>query len=226
MRGLDLRVRNLRWAFDPHGPDFLFLESLEVHAGQIAAVVGPSGAGKSTLLFVLAGLETPRAGSLQWGDCNLAALTPARRDLWRRTHLGLVFQDFQLVPELTALENVLLPLTFRHWSVPRPDRLRAESLLDRLGVGRPTARASTLSRGEMQRTALARALLGRPPVVLADEPTASLDATNEAAVAQLLLDYAREEGATVVVSTHQALLRDRSDQRVTLAHGRNVPEVP
>jgi putative ABC transport system ATP-binding protein len=78
----------------------------------------------------------------------------------------------------------------------------------------------------MQRTALARALLGRPPVVLADEPTASLDATNEAAVAQLLLDYAREEGATVVVSTHQALLRDRSDQRVTLAHGRNVPEVP
>jgi putative ABC transport system ATP-binding protein len=136
-----------------------------------------------------------------------------------------VFQDFQLVPELTALENVLLPLTFERWSVPRDDRRRAAGLLERLGVGRPGARASTLSRGEMQRTALARALLGRPPVLLADEPTASLDAANEAAVAALLLEYARDEGATVVVSTHQALLRDGADRRITLAHGR-VGEAP
>jgi putative ABC transport system ATP-binding protein len=224
MTGLDLCLADLRWAFDSHGPDFLVLESLEVKAGQVAALVGPSGAGKSTLLFLLAGLETPRAGSLLWGDCNLAALSSTRRDRWRRANLGLVFQDFQLVPELTALENVLLPLTFGRWSVPRGDRRRAADLLERLGVGRPVARASTLSRGEMQRTALARALLGRPPVVLADEPTASLDAANEAAVAQLLLDYARQEGATVVVSTHQSLLRDGADLKVTLAHGQIVKE--
>jgi len=217
--GLPLRVDQVSWAFEPGQAPFLRVPSLRVGEGEVLAVTGPSGAGKSTLLFLLAGLEVPSAGTLAWGATDLGALSPAARDRWRRHHLGLVFQDFQLVPALTGLENVLLPLTFHRFSVTADDRRRALSLLERLGVSRPTARAASLSRGEMQRTALARALFGRPPVLLADEPTASLDAAHEALVADCLLDAARLEGATVIVSTHQDLLRRRADAVVTLDHG-------
>lgn len=222
--GLTLAVENLQWSFGPGEPTFLSIKALSLAAGASLALTGPSGAGKSTLLFLLAGLDSPTSGSLSWGGFAVGTQQPRLRDRWRRANMGLVFQDFQLVPELTALENVLLPLTFGRWTVSRNDRSRAAVLLDRLGVNRTAARASTLSRGEMQRTALARALLGRPGVVLADEPTASLDAVHEAAVADLLLEHCRQEGATVVVSTHQPTLRDRADRVVRLDHGR-VTEV-
>lgn len=141
------------------------------------------------------------------------------RDAWRRENVGLVFQDFQLIGELSALENVLLPTTFRSWSPSPEDLSRASQLLDRLGVGRHGARAGTLSRGEMQRVSIARALLKRPPVLLADEPTASLDAANEAIVSSLLLEAAREEGATLVISTHHRAVRDGADLVADLDHG-------
>jgi putative ABC transport system ATP-binding protein len=183
------------------------------------AVTGPSGSGKSTFLSLLAGLEAPQAESLCWGDFEFVGKGARELDRWRYQNLGIVFQDFQLVPELTALENVLLPQTFSRWTVSSSLRREAADLLGRLGVGRTAARAATLSRGEMQRTSLARALLGRPPVLLADEPTASLDAANEVAVADLLVDYARQQGATVLVATHQPGLRDRADRRLVLDHG-------
>ena len=217
--GLALVLENLTWSFQSGAAPFLKIPELRIEAGTVLAVTGPSGAGKSTLLFLLAGLETPSGGSVRWGEFDVGAQRSALRDRWRRRNLGLVFQDFQLVPELTTLENVLLPLTFARFRVPGSERHRAADLLARLGVVRPTARASTLSRGEMQRTALARAVFGRPAVLLADEPTASLDAANEAAVGDLLLEYSRDHGATVVVSTHQATLRDRADAQVTLNHG-------
>jgi putative ABC transport system ATP-binding protein len=144
----------------------------------------------------------------------------AQRDRWRRRNLGLVFQDFQLVPELTALENVLLPVTFERFLVPAETTQRARALLDQVGVRRLDARAATLSRGEMQRTALARALLGRPPVLLADEPTASLDTAHEAAVVDLLVACCRDHGTTVIVSTHQAALQTAADRVLRLDHGR------
>jgi len=217
--GLALGLENLTWSFQPGAAPFLKIPELRIEAGTVLAVTGPSGAGKSTLLFLLAGLETPTGGSIRWGEFDLGTQRPASRDRWRRQNLGLIFQDFQLVPELTTLENVLLPLTFARFRVPGSERQRAANLLARLGVLRPAARASTLSRGEMQRTALARAVFGRPPVLLADEPTASLDAVNEGAVADLLLEYSRDHGATVVVSTHQRTLRDRADAHVNLDHG-------
>ena len=222
--GESLSIKNLSWTFPGGTEPFLKIDHLEVDAGKFLAVTGPSGAGKSTFLYLLAGLESVSAGFLQWGHHDLGSDTPRRRDRWRRRTLGLVFQDFQLVPELTALENVLLPITFEHWFVSTGERRRAADLLVSLGVERTSARAATLSRGEMQRTALARAIFGRPSVLLADEPTASLDAANEDAVADLLVDYGRREGATVVVSTHQARLRDRADQRVLLDHGTVILE--
>jgi len=224
--GLAFTVEALVWSFQPWGPAFLSVPQLRLEAGQMTTILGASGAGKSTLLFLLAGLELPSSGRLRWGDHDLAGDKPQARDLWRRRNLGLVFQDFQLVPELTALENVLLPLTFDRFTVSAQDRGRARTLLEQMGVRRGGARAATLSRGEMQRTALARALLGEPPVLLADEPTASLDAENETAVVDLLVAYCRDRGATVVVSTHQAALRDRADRRIRLDHGRLLPEEP
>jgi putative ABC transport system ATP-binding protein len=199
---------------------------LHLAPGTLTAVVGPSGAGKSTLLFLLAGLELPSTGSLRWGGFDWSTLSGMGRDRWRRTRIGLVFQDFQLVPDLTAIENVLLPLTFTRWSIPRSDRTRAATLLERLGIVRPDARAASLSRGEMQRVALARALVTRPPVLLADEPTASLDAVREAEVADLLLETVRDEGTTAVVSTHQPLLRERADRLWRLDHGQLTEEAP
>jgi putative ABC transport system ATP-binding protein len=224
--GPDLCLEELTWSFPSGQEPFLNIPHLTLESGQLTAVVGPSGAGKSTLLFLLAGLEVPTRGRLLWGGHDMAADKPRARDLWRRRNLGLVFQDFQLIPELTALENVLLPLTFGRFRVSTSERNRARLLLDQMGVGRAGARASTLSRGEMQRTALARALLSEPPILLADEPTASLDAQNEVAVVDLLTAYCRDKGATVVVSTHQAALRDRADRRIGLDHGRFVEAVP
>lgn len=221
--GISLVVQSLSWAFPGTAQPFLTLPRLEVPAGGVLAVTGPSGAGKSTLLFLLSGLEVPPPDTVLWGGQDLGTLT-SRRDRWRRHNLGLVFQDFQLVPELSAVDNVLLPVTFGRWSVPRGERLRAIDTLERLGVSRTGALASTLSRGEMQRTALARALFGRPSAVLADEPTASLDADNETVVSDVLVDYARTQGATVVVSTHQSRLKDRADLHLTLDHGRAILE--
>lgn len=217
--GLALEVSRVTWGFDSQEAPFLRITDLTLAPGQVLAVTGPSGAGKSTLLSLLAGFEAPAAGTIRWGDHDLGTASETSRDRWRRDHVGLVFQDFQLVPELTAVENVLLPLTFSRFTVGRSERAKASALLEELGVTRVTARASTLSRGEMQRTALARALLSRPPVVLADEPTASLDADNEAAVTNLLIDCARRHGATVVVATHQPRLIEKADRQVRLDHG-------
>jgi putative ABC transport system ATP-binding protein len=217
--GLSLLVEDLTWGFPGSPQPFLRFAGLSLAAGQFLAVSGPSGAGKSTLLHLLAGLETPDSGVVRWGDRDLGREAPARRDAWRRANVGLVFQDFQLVPGLTATENVLLPLTFSRWSLSRQDRHRAAEMLIRLGVIRTQALASTLSRGEMQRTALARALFGRPSVLLADEPTASLDSVNEEAVSGLLVEHARREGATIVVATHQPRLSQRADVRIRLDHG-------
>jgi putative ABC transport system ATP-binding protein len=217
--GHALTVENLEWRFSANEPVFLRIPSLSVSAGSIVALVGPSGAGKSTFLFLLAGMDRIPQGRIVWGDRDLSRMTDKERDAWRRQTLGVVFQDFQLVPELSALENVLLPVTFERWSVPANPRSRALELLTRLGVKRVFARASSLSRGEMQRVSIARSLLGRPSVLLADEPTASLDATNEETVSALLLEAAKEEGATLVIATHHGAVRDRADQVLELSHG-------
>lgn len=215
-----LCIRGLKWSFPGSDAAFIDIPLLEAERGSVIALTGPSGCGKSTLLFLLSGLEKNLSGSLLWGDTDLCMTGEKAKERWRQEKLGMVFQDFQLIGELSVLENVLLPLSFTSWSPDKELKARAIGLLERLKLkDRINARAKELSRGEMQRCAIARALLSTPEVLLADEPTASLDAENEAEVAALLLELARENRSTLVVATHQRLLREKADIVVSLEHG-------
>jgi len=218
--GLALRIRDLSWSFNANLDPFLVIPALDIAAGENVALCGPSGCGKSSLLFLLVGMELPQKGSMVWGDIDMAGLNESARDAWRRRSIGLVFQDFQLIPELTVLENVLLAASFQHWSPQASIRANALRLLNRVGLVNPRQSARSLSRGEMQRTALARALLFSPAIILADEPTASLDQENESRVSDLLLETCREAGATLIVATHQKRLMDQASRVIRLAHGR------
>ena len=184
--------------------------------GKVTAVSGPSGSGKSTLLYVLAGLLRPDRGEVTFAGADIYALSETRRDAWRRKRIGFVFQEFHLIPELSPLANAALAATFG----PAPGvRERCARLLREFGV--PTERTSVdrLSRGERQRVALVRALAFDPPVILADEPTASLDA---AAAEDLIavLQRLAGEGRTVVVASHDRAVLERADARVAIDHGR------
>ena len=217
--GLALEVRGLVIAFEGGAP-VLELHALSVAAGEIVAIEGPSGAGKSSLLLALAGLERPASGEVVWGGELLWGLPTAARERWRRERLGLVFQDMHLLDGLSALENVLLPLAFDHLRRPPGAEADGLALLERLGIGTPGRRTGLMSRGERQRVAIARALLRRPAVLLADEPTASLDQATAMSVFGLLLGAAAEAGATLLVATHDPALLARVPRRLRLQAGR------
>lgn len=188
------------------------LASLAVERGQAAVLSGRSGAGKTTLLLTIAGLADRLGGEIVIGGERVGDLSPRRRDRHRGEHIGLVFQDLHLVPGLSAIDNMLLaPFA----TGIRPDRARARSLLNRLGIGeRADASAETLSRGEAQRVAIARSMQMDPQLILADEPTASLDDEAADAVTSLLLEATRESGAALVVATHDTRVRARIDRVV------------
>lgn len=217
-----LQVENLRVQFFEHGKEFVALdvERLDVAPGKGMALTGPSGCGKSTLLYVLAGLLKPASGRVKWGGLDLFAQGEAVRDAWRRRNAGFVFQDFELLHELTPLQNVLVPATFARFSIGEDLRLRASQLLDRFGVPARGAATGSLSRGERQRVALARALLFDPEVILADEPTASLDAQSAAIVIEALTERARTEGRTVIAASHDRALVERLGGELQLERGR------
>jgi putative ABC transport system ATP-binding protein len=195
------------------------LDRLALEPGAHLALTGPSGSGKTSLLAALAGLERPSEGRVVWGDTDLARLSEPARDRWRRAHVGLVFQDFHLVGGLDVLGNVLLPARFGGVRAARL-RPRAAALVARVGLDRPHQPIERLSRGEMQRVAVARALLLEPAILLADEPTASLDAENATAIGTLLIEVARELGSTLVIATHDPELRRRLGRDVRLEAGR------
>ena len=194
---------------------------LEVTPGEAVAVVGASGSGKSTLLAILAGLDTPSAGRVALQGADLFALDEdARAELRGRT-VGFVFQSFQLLPALTALENVMLPL-----ELSRSDQIeeRASEILARVGLAeRLHHLPKHLSGGEQQRVALARAFVTRPALLFADEPTGSLDADSGAAVIDLLFGMNREFGTTLIMVTHDESLAARCGRVVRLAAGRILP---
>lgn len=217
-KGPALDVRDLVIAYPGVGP-VLTVPSLSLPGGSAIAIEGASGAGKSSLLHALAGIERPIQGSIRWGAEDLWTLANPVRDRWRRERLGLVFQDMHLLDGLSALDNVLLPLLFDHARAPLAFRERAATLLDRLGVATLDRRVTVMSRGERQRVALARALLRNPAVLLADEPTASLDATAAARVGELLLHAATEAGATLLVATHDKALLALLPSRLRLHAG-------
>jgi putative ABC transport system ATP-binding protein len=191
---------------------------LAVTSGEALAVVGASGSGKSTLLALLAGLDTPSAGSVHIEGVDLFALSEDERALLRGRMLGFVFQSFQLLPALSALENVMLPLELAGAEDAQP---RAREMLARVGLGeRLQHYPKHLSGGEQQRVALARAFVVRPKLLLADEPTGSLDPQSGAAVIELLFQLNRENGTTLVLVTHDEALAARCARVVRLVAGR------
>jgi putative ABC transport system ATP-binding protein len=193
---------------------------LAVTRGEAVAVVGASGSGKSTLLAILAGLDTPSAGSVQLDGVALESLDEDARARLRAMNVGFVFQSFQLLPSLTALENVMLPLELS--SEEKAEQLSREMLV-RVGLGeRLQHYPKHLSGGEQQRVALARAFVVRPKLLLADEPTGSLDAEAGAEVIKLLFEMNREYGTTLVMVTHDESLAARCSRIVRLAAGRIV----
>lgn len=190
---------------------------LDVQAGEFTALLGVSGSGKTTLLHCLGLIESPDAGEISLEGSPTGKATERQRARWRNGRIGFVFQAFHLVPELTALENVLLPAMIRGGA---PERERALSLLERVGVAHRAAhRPSQLSGGERQRVAVARALVNRPAVLLADEPTGNLDSETGLGIIRLLEGTA-EEGAAVVVVTHNEDLSRRARRVVRMADGR------
>jgi putative ABC transport system ATP-binding protein len=197
----------------------LSIEKFSLVAGGHLAITGASGSGKSTLVNAITGLEPVRAGKVVWRETAISSLSSFRRDAFRARNIGLVMQDFHLFPGLSALSNVLLPLKLS-FGVKADDRARALQLLQTVGITRPDQHIETLSRGEMQRVAIARALLSKPGVIVADEPTASLDQKTGADVAELLVRLATEEKATLVVVTHDPQLMQYLQRRIRLEGGR------
>jgi putative ABC transport system ATP-binding protein len=193
-----------------------------VQAGGTLAIVGASGSGKSTLLGILAGLDAPTAGMVKIGDADIFALDEDGRARLRKEKLGFVFQSFQLLAHLNALENVMLPLELR-----TDDRAKekAEAILARVGLsGRLRHYPKYLSGGEQQRVAIARAFVTEPPLLFADEPTGSLDAVTGEAVIQLMFDLNQERGSTLVLVTHDPLIAARCSRKMTIAAGKIVSE--
>ncbi|AOF81072.1 ABC transporter family protein [Methyloversatilis sp. RAC08] len=191
-----------------------------VCAGEALAIVGASGSGKSTLLGLLAGLDLPSTGSVSIAGQDIFALDEDARAQLRGEKVGFVFQSFQLLPALTALENVMLPL-----ELAGVDRVRERSvaLLERVGLGgRMTHYPRQLSGGEQQRVALARAFAPEPGLLLADEPTGNLDAATGASVIDLMFDMNAEQGTTLILVTHDEALASRCTRRIRLAAGRMI----
>ena len=195
---------------------------LTIEGGEIVGLVGPSGSGKSTMMMVIGGLERPTRGTVTVAGRDLGTMSEDELARFRRDHVGIVFQSFHLVPTMTALENVAMPLEF----AGRRDAFdRAREALEAVGLGhRLTHYPGQLSGGEQQRTALARAFANRPDLVLADEPTGNLDGATGQAVIDLMFGLTRERGASLLLITHDPSLAARCDRVVRLEDGRIVDD--
>jgi putative ABC transport system ATP-binding protein len=196
--------------------------SLTVNPGEMVGIVGPSGSGKSTLLGLLGGLDTPTAGTVKIDGVTISQMNEDRLTEIRNEKIGFIFQFFNLIPTLTALENVALPVQFARKRQYKPKQ-RAKELLTLLGLAdRLNHRPAELSGGEQQRVAIARALANNPPLLLADEPTGNLDTKSGAVVMAALHTIRKEAGTTVVIVTHDAELAAQTDRVLTLVDGRMV----
>jgi putative ABC transport system ATP-binding protein len=191
----------------------------QIPTGSFTFILGPSGSGKSTLLYLLGALDEPTTGTITIHGKSLQSMTPRERDQFRRKEAGFIFQNFNLLSNLNALENVLVP--FLPQGVTGPQRQRAAELLERLGLGsRMEHRPNQLSGGEQQRIAIARALLKQPKLVLADEPTGELDTANSLAILRDLRALCREQNSTVVVVTHEHEYIQPGDHVIRIRDGR------
>lgn len=216
MSGLDVRDRD--------GRSILSVPDLQVAPGTSLAIRGPSGAGKSTLLYAMAGLIVPTQGSIVWGDTDIAKLSDNKRAAFRRQTVGFIFQDHLLFEELSAWGNAAITALYAPKAARPQIRETADQLLARLGLGKTANRRSdTFSGGERQRVAVARALAGQAPLILADEPTASLDRASADALADDLMHLARDEGRTMVVVSHDPSVCARADRVIDIVDGQLAP---
>ena len=199
--------------------------TFQVEAGELVAVIGKSGSGKSTLLNLIAGIDRPTSGEVFVGNTAVHLLRERQIAPWRGRTIGVVFQFFQLLPTLTVLENVILPMDFCHMFKPRERRDRALSLLEQVDLAAHAQKLPTaLSGGQQQRVAIARALANETPVLLADEPTGNLDSRSAEAVVGLFTDLA-SSGKTIVMVTHDADLARQVSRAIVLGDGEVVDEV-
>jgi putative ABC transport system ATP-binding protein len=197
--------------------------SVDIARGRLTAVMGPSGSGKSTLMHILAGLDSPTSGDVTVAGVDVVGLDDAELTLLRRDHIGFIFQFFNLLPMLTAAENIALPLKL---AGGKPDPEWLEELIDKVGLGeRLTHRPSELSGGQQQRVAVARALVSRPSVMFADEPTGNLDSQTSAEILALLRDSVDTLGQTTVMVTHDAHAAAIADRVLFLADGHIVEDI-
>ena len=198
--------------------------SLDIGHGEFVAIVGRSGSGKTTLLNLLAGIDRPTSGTVRAAGADLGSLSESGLAAWRGRNVGLVFQFFQLLPTLTVIENVMLPMDFARRIPVGERRDRAQDLLERVGIGDQAGKLpATLSGGQQQRAAIARALANEPPLVLADEPTGNLDTHTAGDVLNLFADL-NAEGRTIVVVSHERDIRSVAGREVTLVDGRIVED--
>jgi putative ABC transport system ATP-binding protein len=197
---------------------------VDIPLGRLTAVMGPSGSGKSTLMHILAGLDKPTSGAVLIDGTDITTLDDTALTKLRRKHIGFIFQFFNLLPMLSARENVLLPLTI---AGEKPDRAWFDELVRRVGLAdRLPHRPAELSGGQQQRVAIARALVSRPTVVFADEPTGNLDSTTSGEILELMRASVEEYGQTMVMVTHDAEAAAMADRVLFLADGRIVRELP
>ena len=221
-----ISLQNLSKKFDTPAGSFAALKhvNLEVKSGEFVGLVGKSGSGKSTLLNMIGGIDRPSSGSVAVGNTSIQDLKENQLAIWRGRTVGFVFQFFQLLPTLTAVENVLLPMDFSKTFPARDRRNRALTLLERVGVIQQADKLpATLSGGEQQRVAIARAMANEPSVVLADEPTGNLDSKTANSVLDLFREMATA-GTTVVIATHEAQIARVIDRRVEISDGVLISE--
>lgn len=219
-----IEVRNLRKEYVMGTERVIALDriNLDIARGQICCIYGESGSGKSTLLNQLAGMERPTRGGVRIGGIVVSRLDERELAEFRQKHIGFVFQSYNLLPGLNAVENVAMPLMFR--GVPREEReARARAMLRRVGLGkRLNHYPSQMSGGQQQRVGIARAFVTRPQVVFADEPTGNLDSKTKVDIMDMIRDFARENGQTIVLVTHDDHMAAYADRIVTLLDGRIV----
>ncbi|MEC9094266.1 MAG: ABC transporter ATP-binding protein [Planctomycetota bacterium] len=213
-----IKIQNLKFRYGNQGFS-LFVENLEISQGEKLAIVGPSGSGKTTFLDLVAGIQLPRSGSVVVAGTELSALNDEKRRNFRLTQMGLVFQEFELLEYLSVSDNIKLPFLINRTlkAVSVSSSMIAE-LASQVGIAdKLSRRPRQLSQGEKQRVAICRALIHRPRVLLADEPTGNLDANNKNRIVDLLLEQASQTGSTLIVVTHDQALMDRFDKVIDVS---------
>lgn len=223
-----VEIRGLRKTYEEAGQSRLILDSvdLDIHEGEFFVLLGKSGSGKSTLLNLIGGIDLADSGSIAVNGVDIARLTDRQLTLFRRDHIGIIFQFFNLIPTLTVLENVMLPEELRG-APSNATRQQARDLLDRVGLAdRAATFPDKLSGGEQQRVALARALTSEPDIVMADEPTGNLDEETGQHVLDLLLELTRDAGKTLIMATHNPEIIPLADRVCRIHEGKLFVSAP